>query len=585
MQNTDLQTNQNTATDWQTYLRLLSYLKGLQGYFALSIFGFVLFAATQAAAAHLLKYFVDGLSSRDAEYILMVPAALVAIAVVRGIGFIVGNYFITKVSLGIIHKLRCQLFEHYVRAPKRFYDKTNVGEMMSVILYNVGQVSGAATDAIKVVVREGFTVVFLMSYLFWMNWKMTLFFLAVAPVIGVIVYFVGKRLKSISKRMQVSMGDITHTAKESLSLYQLVKAYGGEQREIQRFNDASEHNVKLTLKLTRTITAVSPTLQLIIAIALAGLMFSVLRFFTDQGAGDVVAYITAAGLIPKPVRQISDIWGVIQRGLAASESIFEVIDSEMETDQGDYAPDQIKGEIRFDQVRFRYDSAPAYALDNVSFTVDPGQMVALVGQSGSGKTTVTSLLLRLYNAESGGITLDGKPLSAYKLSNLRSHIALVSQNVELFNGSVRANVCYGSVYEISDSQIWQALELANAKEFVERLEGQLDARLGENGTLLSGGQKQRLAITRAILKGSKILVMDEATSALDSESERLIQDAMEQVAEGRTSIVIAHRLSTIMKADRIIVFREGEIVEQGNHQELLAKQGTYAALHKAQFSV
>jgi subfamily B ATP-binding cassette protein MsbA len=571
------------ATDFQLYMRLLSYLKGLRLFFLISIVGFIVFASTQAAAAHLLKYFVDGLGAKDAKFILYVPVALVVIAFIRGVGSFVGNYFISKVSLGVIHKIRCELFRQFVRSPKKYYDRTNVGQMMSIILYNVGQVSGAATDAIKVLIREGFTVTSLVVYLFWMNWKMTLFFMAVAPIIGIIVYMVGKRLKSISKRMQVSMEDITHATKESLSLFQLIKAYGGEQREINRFNNASSNNVRLSMKMVRTATTVAPLLQLIIAIAIAGLMYSVLRFFVDQSAGDVIAYITAAGLIPKPIRQMSDIWGMVQRGLAASESIFETLDSEVERDDGSRICEDIIGKIEIKHLKFSYDEGGDPLFDDLNLIIEPGKMVALVGESGGGKTSIISLLLRLYDYQDGGIFLDDVELKCYQLAELRKTIALVSQNVELTNDTVRANVGYGAGVEYTDEEIWKVLELANAEEFVKKLDKGLDAMVGENGARLSGGQRQRLAIARAILKDSPVLILDEATSALDSESERLIQEALVRATRNRTTIVVAHRLSTILNADRICVFEGGKLVESGSHVELMRSNGHYAKLYNIQF--
>ncbi|MVF11749.1 lipid A export permease/ATP-binding protein MsbA [Ketobacter sp. MCCC 1A13808] len=579
-----MQKKEKGPTDFQLYMRLLSYLKGLRFYFVVSILGFIVFALTQAGAAHLFKYFIDGIQYKNEQYMLYVPIALILLAFVRGVGFFVGNYYISKVSLGIIHKIRCELFEHYMYAPKHFFDKSSVGELMSVILYNVGQVSSAATDAVKVVVREGFTVIFLMGYLFYMNWQMTLLFLIIAPVIGTIIYYVGKRLKDISKKMQVSMGDITHTAKESLSLFQLVKAYGGEGREAERFDKASNVNVSLSLKMVRTMTAVSPVMQFIISIALAILMYTIMEFFGDHSVGDIVAYLTAAGLIPKPIRQMGDIWGMIQRGLAASESIFETLDEEIEQDTGTHSARHLQGRISIRNLCFTYDGADGKQIDNINLDVAPGQMIALVGQSGSGKTTITSLLLRFYDYQSGHILLDGVELKDYKLKELRRHIALVSQNIELTNDSIRGNLSYGFDQELSDEQIWHALKQANAEEFVRKLDEGLDTMVGENGTRLSGGQRQRISIARAILKDAPILILDEATSALDTESERMIQDALDKATRNRTTIVIAHRLSTILESDCIYVLDAGHVVENGKHDELLKAGGPYSHLYNIQFA-
>ncbi len=574
----------NETSDLKTYLRLLTYLAKWRVAFVGSIIGFIIFAATQTALAHLMKYFVDSLQSDSEKYLMLVPVALIIIAFIRGIGFFMGNYLLAKVSMNIVHDIRCELFSHLMMAPKKFYDQSNVGEILSLILFNVSQVSSAATNAIKILIREGFTIIGLIIYLFWMNWKVTGLFILVAPVIGVLVYFIGKRLKDITKRMQSSMGGITHVAKESLSSVQVVRAYGAQDYENRRFETSSKEATKLSLKMVRTTAAGSPLIQFIVAVALAGLMYAMLRFFEDQSAGDVIAYITAAGLIPKPMRQLADIWGMLQRGIVASESVFQTLDSEREKDTGTYESDRVDGKIEITDMSFGYQGEQEKVFDHLNLTVNAGQMIALVGHSGSGKTTLTNLLLRFYDYDSGSIKVDGVELKDYRLKNLRKQFALVTQNIELFNDSVRNNVAYGVVQDYSDEQIWEALEKANASEFVRSLDGGLDAFIGENGSKLSGGQKQRIVIARALLVDSPILILDEATSALDAKSEKLIQQALEVVSKDRTTIVIAHRLSTIVKADRILVFDKGKIIEQGSHKELLDKGEYYASLYKTQFS-
>ena len=543
----------------------------------------MVFGSSQAALAHLMKYFVDGLQSRDAEYLALVPLGLMGIALVRGIAFFAGNYLVAKVAMNIVHQIRCEVFDHLMLAPKTYYDKSNVGEIISILVYNVSQVSGAATDGIKVIVREGFTIFWLIIYLFWMNWQLSSVFLLVTPVIAVLVYFVGKRLKAITRRMQSSMGGITHVAKETLSSVHVVRAFGGQAHERNRFRVASEEATKTSLKLTRTTAAASPTMQFLVSIALAALMYSVLRFFQDQSAGDVIAYITAAGLLPKPLRVLSDVWGMLQRGLVAAESVFETLDSEKEKDQGTIESIRTKGKVDADNLVFTYDSANTPAIKGISFHIEPGNMVALVGHSGSGKTTITNLLLRFYDYQSGSLKIDEFDVKDFKLATLRDQFSLVTQHVELFNDSVRNNVAYGSETHYSDDQIWAALESANAKEFVLKLDHGLDSLVGENGAKLSGGQRQRLAIARAILKDAPILILDEATSALDSQSEQQIQKALDNVTKNRTTIVVAHRLSTILKADNILVFQEGEIRESGTHSDLVQKGGIYSNLYNTQF--
>lgn len=573
----------HSTSDLRTYFRLLTYLKKWLFFFALSILGFVIYAGSQTGLAHLMKYFVDGFQANSGDYLLLVPLGLIGIAFVRGVGFFIGNYFIAKVSMNIVHEIRCEIFNYFMVAPKSYHDRNNVGELMSIIIFNVSLVSGAATDAIKIIVREGLTIIGLIVYLFWMNWQLSSVFLLVAPVIAVGVYLVGKKLKELSRKMQSSMGSITHVTKESLSSLNAVRSFGGQAHESWRFETSSKDTTKLLLKLARLTTANSPVMQFIISIALAGLMFAVMKFFQDQSAGDVIAYITAAGLVPKPLRQLTDIWGMLQRGIVAAESIFETLDGDVEKNDGTIEAKNIKGDIKFTNLSFTYEQGNTPALDNINLDVNAGEMVALVGHSGSGKTTITNLLLRFYDYEEGSITLDGVELKDYELFGLRKQFSLVTQEIELFNETVRHNIAYGMNELPPDEDIWKALESANASEFVNQLDKKLDTFIGENGSNLSGGQRQRLAIARAILKNAPVLILDEATSALDSSSERLIQEALDTVTENRTTFVIAHRLSTILKADKIFVFNDGRLVETGTHEELAALNGPYSVLYKTQF--
>ncbi|WP_324731970.1 lipid A export permease/ATP-binding protein MsbA [Pseudomonas paeninsulae] len=588
---TDQHSNAAQASSLKIYLRLLGYVKPYIGYFAISIIGYVIFASTQPMLAGILKYFVDGLSNpevvlfptvpylRDLQLLQAVPLLIVLIAAWQGVGAYLGNYFLAKVSLGLVHDLRVSLFNSLLALPNRYFDSHNSGHLISRITFNVTMVTSAATDAIKVVIREGLTVVFLFAYLLWMNWQLTLVMLAILPVIALMVGSASKKFRKQSKKIQVAMGDVTHVASETIQGYRVVRSFGGEGYESKRFAAASQDNTSKQLRMTKTGAVYTPMLQLVIYSAMAVLMFLVLLLRGDATAGDLVAYITAAGLLPKPIRQLSEVSANIQKGLAAAESIFEQLDEAPEVDHGTVELERVSGRLEVRNLSFQYPGAEKPVLSDISFSAEPGQMIALVGRSGSGKSTLASLIPRFYHHETGQILLDGVDVEDYKLRNLRRHIALVTQQVTLFNDSVANNIAYGDLVDAPREAIEQAVEAAYAKEFIDKLAQGLDTEVGENGVLLSGGQRQRLAIARALLKDAPILVLDEATSALDTESERHIQAALDRVMTGRTTLVIAHRLSTIEKADLILVMDQGRIVERGTHASLLEQNGFYARLH------
>ena len=567
----------------QIYKRLLIYVKPYTGLFAISIVGFLMYSGTQTLFAALIKHIIDTLQTESRAGMNYLPLLFSGLIIVHGIGAYIGNYFLAKVSTNVIHALRCEIFDQYTRLPTAYFDANNSGYMISRITNNVGQVTQAVTDAVRTFVREGFTAIGLLIYLFYSNWMLSLVFIAIAPVIVVLVSYVSKRLRGISKKIQESIGDMTHITSELVGGHRVVRSYGGEEYERRRFLESSLFNRRQSLKLSTTMAIHNPIMQFIIAIALSFLMYMALFFMKQSSVGEFVGYLTAAFLLPKPIRSLSDANGDIQKGIVAAESLFEILDEPGEEDEGTYQAERCKGALEFKNLTFQYAGSNEPALIDISFKVEPGQTIALVGSSGGGKSTLANLVSRFYPHETGEILLDGVEINTYQLANLRKQLALVNQQVTLFNDTIANNIAYGALATATRNEITAAATDAYAMEFIGKFGQGLDTEIGENGVKLSGGQRQRLALARALLKDAPILILDEATSALDTESERYIQAALQKVMHNRTTLVIAHRLSTIENADVILVIDHGRIVEQGTHRELIEKNGAYSRLHQIQF--
>ena len=571
----------------QNYFRLLGYVRSSWLYLVLSIIGYVIYASMEPALAALLKHIVDIVSEgKISDSLLLIPLAILGVFIARGVGTFLGNYFMAKVANNVVFDLRTSMFNKLVLLPSNYYHSIPTGRLLAKLTYDTEQVIGSITQAIRVLLREGLTVVGLLGYMIYMNWRLSLLFLLVVPLIGLIVSYASKRFRKLSTRIQNAMGGVTDVASEAIKGHEVVKIFGGSQYEIARFDKAANENRRSQLKMEMTKSLNIPIVQFILALMMAILIWFALSpsISSHMSPGDFIAFLTAAGMLGKPIRQLTDVNSILQKGIAASYSIFDFLDLPEEVDKGTTPVTRFKGDIEWNNMSFKYTGAEKQTLKNINLSLPAGKTLALVGRSGSGKSTIANLIPRFYDIDDGSLSIDGVRINDYKLTELRSNIALVNQQVVLFNGTIRDNIAYGFLRDTSVEDVIEAAKAANAWDFIQELEHGLDTMVGENGVLLSGGQRQRIAIARAILKNAPILILDEATSALDTESERAIQMALDGLMANRTTIAIAHRLSTIENADIIAVVDHGEIIEQGSHSELIAMNGAYAQLHNQQFS-
>lgn len=584
---------ESTLVKPQTFKRLRGYLKHYKLAFAVAVLGNLAYAGMDFLFVLALKPLTDEvLINSNKEIMENVPYYIILLLTIRGVASFISAYCMSWVGQNIVHRIQVEVVDKYLRLPSRYYDSNSSGKLVSRITFDTQQIATVTTDTFTKLLREGGVIVYILCFIFYTSWQLASLFLIAAPIIGLIVNSASKRFKKISQNIQRAMGGLTQNTQEVVDGYKVIKTFGGEEFELERFNREARKNRTQNIKMVATKAVSTPLIQLIAGVALAFVIYFAGQQLSvgDLTPGDFVAMLGMMIMMLKPLKVISNLNSVFQKGLAAAQGVFETLDEFEEKDHGTIEIESVEGRVEFKAVNFSYDGEKD-VLKNISFQIAPGQTIALVGKSGGGKSTVTDLLLRFYEPTSGVITLDGHDITQLKLANLRKHIGIVSQHVTLFNSSVASNIAYAvdlkslseNEYSLEMEKIKAAAVKAHAWEFIQQMPDGFNEFIGENGAKLSGGQRQRLAIARALYKDSPIVILDEATSALDTESERHIQEAFDSLTENRTTIVIAHRLSTIEKADAILVLDSGNLIEQGTHKELLDNQSVYSNLYHLQF--
>ena len=578
--------NQNKNNGYLLYKRLLKRTKVYKGVFILAILGMILHALADTSFAALIKPLLDGsFVNQDEDVISLMPTFIILIFIFRGIGSFMSNYGMAYVGRSIIRDIRKDMFDKIILKSSKSYDESITGRLVSKITFDAEQVAEAATKAITVIIKDGLTIIGLLSLMFYYSVELSIGLLLVAPIIGYFLKIMSIKFRSISRDIQKSMGEITNVVEESIIGHRLIKIFGGHKYETNIFDSVNKNNRERNLKLIFIQSLSIPLMQLVIAIFAASIIYYVISadYLEQISIGTFMSYLTAMIMLFAPIKRLSEVNVILQRGIAASESIFTLLDSSCESyDDKIYQPVD-KLALDFKNVNFKYSSSADYILKNITLSIKPGETVALVGKSGSGKTTILDLIPRLYEPSTGTINFNNDDIAKMDLNFIRKQISYVGQDFTLFNDTVYNNIAYGELNICSKNEIEDATKQANAFDFINLLPNKFDTYVGQNGILLSGGQRQRIAIARAILKNSPILLLDEATSALDSESEGVIQESINNLSKNKTTLIIAHRLSTVINADKIVVIENGQVIEQGNHKELLNSKGAYSALYDSQF--
>lgn len=580
--------NDKDLSTWQTFRRLWPMISPFKLGLIIAAIALVMNAATDAFMLSLLKPLLDeGFGKADLSLLKWMPLVVIGLMVMRGITGYISSYCVSWVSGSVVMTMRRLLFSRMMAMPVTFFDQQSTGKLLSYITYVSSQVASSASGALITLIREGASIISLFVLMFYYSWQLSLILLVLAPIVAFAIRFVSRRFRGLSKKMQTTMGLLTTSAEQMLKGHKEVLIFGGQELESKRFNKISNRMRQQQMKMVSATGISDPIIQLIASFALAFVLFaaSFPQVMQSLSAGTITVVFSSMIALMRPLKSLTNVNAQFQKGMAACQTLFTILDMEPEKDSGTRVIKRATGDIEFKNVSFTYSGKGTPALENISLVIPANKTVALVGRSGSGKSTIASLMTRFYDLEEGNgqILMDGHDLREYTLQSLRNQVALVSQNVHLFNDTIANNICYARAGEYTREQIEQAARMAHAMDFIEKMPNGLDTVIGENGVLLSGGQRQRIAIARALLRNCPILILDEATSALDTESERAIQSALDELQKNRTSLVIAHRLSTIEKADEIVVVEEGHIVERGDHATLLAKDGAYAQLYRLQF--